>query len=765
VWRRLSTRIRPGGALLLALSCWGCGEETLLQERTLFLTNLPAEQISVGEVRPFDLHGALTEKIELGSAAAGFDRRRVLVQRPGTEVSFHDLPLGGATLETAVFYRDELDSGLSYEMQILHEDSSDQRRVIWEGELRAPGSEEERAWVEIRVPLLSEEGEEGTLHFRTSGVQEEERSLHQLPGWANPRLVIPEVPLEEGTPSRNIIVFLVDTLRPDHLGAYGYGRSTSPHLDALAEESLLFTSAHAGAPWTKASVATIFTALPPTLHGAEDFQDRLPDSITTLAEALRSAGYRTGAAGANGWIFNRKFNMLQGFEEAYDVLDHKREGGARADSIVAEAIDWIERNKDGPFFLYLHLIDPHEPYVPSEALRASFSRRPYTGSLTGRLEGPGAHQSRQAADVDQADLDFLVDLYDAEVRFADDRLGELVAYLRSVGLWEETAFVFTADHGEELLDHGSWSHGGTLYQEQLVVPLLIKPPASMGIPAGRIDEAIGLAHLPTTLTSFAGLPAEGLPFHGQNLVSLVMAPQLWKPQIVLSELNKEHIHSVALRDGDRKYIRSFAPAEQELLFDLASDPEESRNLVDSVGEKELSRYRSLIDIHLKQAARDGIVVEFLGDGLEVGVIVRVLLEGNGSGSSGLDYSLVDSEREGDRFLERPEGDHIFEFELGGKDQRDGLRLHLAPQERARVQFFVVGDEGDPEHILLGPSETPAATGQLVLSPTDEHLWTEEPPAWSARPGFWCRIWNLRPGEVLLDGEELAELQALGYMGE
>jgi len=748
----------------------GCRQEPTRNDRTIFLTNLPTTQVSAGAERPFALHESELGDVALRGAEVGFDKRRAIVQKPGVDVCFHGVPMAGAVLETAVLYRGPPGAAQAFSVEIIAEGTNGHRSVLWQETLNAPADEDDRRWSEILVPLPDELGERGTLCFRSRCAADNSDdgddsvnsiTLRAVPGWSNPKLILRD--LEQASAKeqhRNVIVFLIDTLRQDHLGTYGYDRNTSPNIDALAEESLVFTAAHSAAPWTKASVATLFTSQPPSVHGAEDYQDRLSNAAVTLAETLLRAGYRTGAVGYNGWVFNAKFNLLQGFEERFSVIDHKREGGARADSVVAESIDWLDRNRDKPFFLYIHTVDPHEPYVPTAELRRTFQRQEYTGELTGRLEGSGAHNKRKREQTSAEDVDFLHDLYDAEIRFADERLGELIQYLKENGLWGETTLIVTADHGEEFLEHGGWSHGGSLHQEEILVPLVIKPPISMNIPAARIAEAVGLVDLAPTICSLAGVRAEDLGHFGQNLIPLAMAPRLWKTRIVLSELNKEGIHIVSLRRNDRKYMRYLQPAKGEFLFDLASDPGEHENLLANAPKQELERFRRTLNLHLEQTPRAGIVVEFLSSGAQARVVMNVAMD-----QGQLDYGLVECEREGDHFRQRSEHDHLFELEVGGSDGRDGVRLHLDRGDTALLTFLVRGAEVDPARILLGSSQRPATSAEVSVSDTDESLWVDEPPAWDARDGVWCRIWNLRPQEVVLDDEEIAELKALGYLGD
>lgn len=743
----------------------GCSAEVPpTAEYSIYLTNLEPTRVGLNGSESFDLRHSRRLGAYLTSGSVRFDKRRLLTVEPGSEIRFRDVLCEAGRLRTAIGFPASVSTEESgtYTVEVTAESSGGEISSIFRHELESPDSELKLSWLEIEAALPYSTGD---LVFRTTGSGPSKVNPESLPGWANPT-VTGGGPEESRKKSdhRNVIVFLIDTLRADHLQPYGYDRGTSPNLQALAKECLVFEQAHAAASWTKASVASLFTSNYPSMHGAEDYLDRMSTAATTLAEVMGEAGYRTCAVGFNNWVFDPIFNVTQGFERVFEVIDQTREGGARADSVVAEAIDWIREKRDEPFFVYVQTVDPHGPYAPQPGYRERFAHGTYAGELTGRLKGPGTHLGRSREQVSDEDLQFLLDLYDAEIGFADEKLGELIGYLKNDGLWDETALIVTADHGEEFLDHGNWSHGGTLFQEQLHVPLLIKLPFSLGIAPQRIDEPLSLLDVAPTLCYIVGIAAQETPFLGQNLIPLATAPTLWKRRTILAEVNKGEYRAISLRRGDRKYIRTLKPKDYESLFDLGEDPREQRNLVATATMGELEGFRGLVQAHLNSIVNPGIVVEFLSDKPEVQVDLVVESE-----NEQLDFNLLEVESGSDSFYEERKGEGStrwhFRFELGTDDGRDGVLLRPAAGETVVLYLHGKKQHPQPQRILLGPDQTPSQANPLTISADDESLWVTDPLAWEPRPGTWCRIWHLRTETVELTEAEIQALQDLGYLGK
>ncbi len=292
----------------------------------------------------------------------------------------------------------------------------------------------------------------------------------------------------------NVLLYLIDTLRADRLGAYGSRRALTPRIDALAAQGFVFERTTAASSWTKPSTATILSGLPPQAHGATRLERRLPGKVRTLAEELRDAGYRTGGFSANAHV-----TAATGFDQGFDRFEFLPEL-AGADRLADRAKEWLEgADSPGvaagaarPFFLYLHTIEPHAPYEPAEDLRRRFAAEvpPGTGSLA-QVEETYRALGRRRPDA-QERVARLARLYDAEVAEADRGLGLLLDELDRRGRLDETLVVVISDHGEELGEHGGIGHGKTLYREVLDVPWIVrlpgqKSPRKIATPAAHVD--------------------------------------------------------------------------------------------------------------------------------------------------------------------------------------------------------------------------------------------------------------------------------------
>ena len=304
----------------------------------------------------------------------------------------------------------------------------------------------------------------------------------------------------------NVLIYLIDKLRRDRLGAYGYSLNTSPHLDALADDGVLFTNSIAQSSWTRASVASIFTGVHPRSHGVNGRTNELSSEALTMAAILSASGYQTA-----GFVTNGNVSPNFGFDHGFETYVHLRERRTTevhvlSDTLNEQAFAWLEsRDTERPFFLYLHAVDPHDPYTPRSPFREQYIQtRQYPD-----LVAPRQLFERRLTDHEAAAINSeLGALYDAEVAFTDHHFGQLVAWLKNNGLYDSTAILAVSDHGEEFFEHGGWGHGSTLYQEQLAVPLIVKFPGQVG--AGqRVDALAQHVDLLPTILDLLGI--EGPP--------------------------------------------------------------------------------------------------------------------------------------------------------------------------------------------------------------------------------------------------------------
>jgi len=400
----------------------------------------------------------------------------------------------------------------------------------------------------------------------------------------------PDRPMQSATTERsrpttptqlpNVIIYVIDALRADHVGCYGYALPTTPNIDAFAADATLFTFALAQSSWTKSTIASVLTGLRPDRHNTNTAEDKLPSAIETLGERVSAAGYETAGITTNGVVAAR-FGFDQGFDShLYLQMNRKsKEIHQLSDRLNQEAFKWLDqRDIERPFLLYLHATDPHAPYYPREPFRSRFSAAvPPEAGLHSRVVA--LTQGRAPAREGVAGQ--LMALYDAEIAFNDDSFGQLITALRRDNLYDSTMIILLSDHGEEFYDHGRWQHGLTLYSEQLHIPLIVKFPFGRwsGETVSRTAQQIDI--MPTILEIVgADVPPE---VEGRSLLRYLSAPAAdqHSPEVFsyLDMTASRRVESVVF--GSMKMIHYLAydqPRPEIELFDLASDPGETHDL-------------------------------------------------------------------------------------------------------------------------------------------------------------------------------------------
>jgi len=390
----------------------------------------------------------------------------------------------------------------------------------------------------------------------------------------------------------NVLLIVLDTLRADHLGSYGYPRATSPHIDGLARQGVLFESAISQAPWTAASIASLFTSLYPSVHGLNGgirwgakqgsggndlpfaTQKTLAAGQLTLAEMLRRNGYRTAGFVSNVYV-NSIFGFSQGFETyGDDHGDYSRNvarAKRRANETNRQVFAWLEKEIEEPFFLFVHYNDCHWPYDPP----APFGRewvKDYQGDLTPeRTTAIVERQGEPITGLSDEDLRYLIGLYDGEIAYADAAVSDLMEKVQSAELERELLTVVTADHGEEFLDHGSASHGYTLFDEQIRVPLIFHLPGRLE--PRRVASQVRLIDVMPSILDLAGVAERPGSIQGESLVALLTGETERGPSAAYSEATYVGEQKSLRADGKLKLIYR-AEDEGTSLFDLASDPDE-----------------------------------------------------------------------------------------------------------------------------------------------------------------------------------------------
>ncbi|MBZ5495938.1 MAG: sulfatase-like hydrolase/transferase [Acidobacteriia bacterium] len=418
----------------------------------------------------------------------------------------------------------------------------------------------------------------------------------------------------------NILLITVDTLRADHLGCYGNGTVRTPFIDQIARQGVLFENTISPTPFTNPSHTSILTGLYPGNHGVVlNNPIDLESGVLTLPRILSQNGYKT-AAFISGFTLKRDVCRLMEEFELYDddfsthwfipeacttrgfsslllnlpqsahLLSRVSKYERRADNVTNAARLWLRSNSGAPFFLWLHLFDPHSPYTPPAPYNKMYDAK-YTGKANGDFH---VFPLRERLEMIQSpkDLNHIKALYAGEVSYVDEQIGGLLAELDALHLSESTLLIFTSDHGESLTEHNYYfDHGVCLYDEDLRVPLILRFPD--GRDAGtRHTNMTQLVDIFPSVLSYLGIPSPGKS-DGRSLMNqLTASADLSGSHIAVSVIFEGRIQGgkslLSIRTPEWKYIRTspwFAdrvviPGHEE-FYDLAADPEETRNLIDA----------------------------------------------------------------------------------------------------------------------------------------------------------------------------------------
>jgi choline-sulfatase len=384
-----------------------------------------------------------------------------------------------------------------------------------------------------------------------------------------PAAVATATPLKAGavkpSPRPNVILITIDTLRADHVGCYGAKNVKTPTLDALAADGVLFERAVSQVPLTWPSHAAILTGMYPFQNGVQDFTGQpLAPQFRSVAQAFKAAGYRTGAV-VSAFVLDRSWGLERGFDFYDDAFSaetfQKKEIGLvdrRAEESVAHAIAWLKKNPppqraktrpagdpgvpQHPFFLWLHLYDPHSPYDPPE---------PYRTEYRGHL-------------------------YDGEIAYADHELGKLMAWLKQNKIYDSSLIAMLSDHGESLGEHGEDEHGFFVYNATVHIPLIVKPPAGSGVQTGRRREPVQTTDVAPSLLQLARVkdPIQK-QFQSASLFEASEAKQdaaYSETFYPFSSFGWSPLHAL---ESDRFH---YIDAPKPEMYDLEADPGETKNI-------------------------------------------------------------------------------------------------------------------------------------------------------------------------------------------
>ncbi len=381
----------------------------------------------------------------------------------------------------------------------------------------------------------------------------------------------------------DILLISFDTLRADRLSCYGYGRATSPTLDALARSGVRFGEAHAPASNTAPSHMSLLTGLDPLAHGVkavgpQDPVPRLSTRVPTLAELLLDAGYATIGLADDGWL-----HAAMGFERGFEVFDSRRESLPakieRARRLVAEA------PADRPLFLFFHTYETHAPYLPPRPFFGRFHDRAYRGEVLSRYLSYSRVPPKVAfrelpnflatfSSLGDDDLAYLSDLYDEGIAYADSQLAVLLEVWASLRGSDDTLFVVVSDHGEGFLEHGELDHRYDLFRELMLVPFVMAGP---GLEPRVVEEPASLTDLLPTVLDYLGLPPANV--QGRSLLAAIRGERDRPTGPVFSQLVTPRGLRDAVKLGKLRVMRETRGSDAHVrVFDWSQDPLEQNDL-------------------------------------------------------------------------------------------------------------------------------------------------------------------------------------------
>jgi len=406
-------------------------------------------------------------------------------------------------------------------------------------------------------------------------------------------------------PPTGVVVVLADTLRAENLGLYGYERDTSPRLSAFAREALLFEDVRSQAPCTFPSANSILTGRDGTAFWVQEGERiGIPATIPSLAEILSARGWTTLAVSASPIVRKSPsaHNRYGGFDRGFDRFD-ERCLWQDASCVNEKALELLDGVRE-PFFLYLHYMDPHDPYRPPEA---RWSAGPYRGKksiaagdpnpILDLLYGEGGSEAEARSRISDRDLAHLEALYDDEIAFFDARFGELMAELRERGLLDRTVVAVVADHGEEFLEHGQIKHCHTVYDTEVRTPMLVRLPGVRG--GRRLGEQVQNLDLVPTLLDYLGIEPDGVRLDGRSLRPLIEGGEPVHDQVFSAWGSLR-----AVKAGRYKLVMDLA-TKKVALYDLEADPEETLDTA-SDHPREVHRLQLALSrwIHEVEGSRD-----------------------------------------------------------------------------------------------------------------------------------------------------------------
>jgi len=447
-----------------------------------------------------------------------------------------------------------------------------------------------------KVNLDAYKKKKAKIYFKTETVGQDQENISEINNtitvWVNPVLFRKNQKKEI-----NFILLSIDTLRPDHLGCYGYEKKTSPHLDALSEDSIIFKNTFSTTSWTLPAHVSLLTSMYTPNHLVNNSRQRISSDIPTLADIFRNNDFLCVAFTGGGFLSSR-YGFSKGFD-SYQEL--RKEGGDyslridEAEALYGHISDWLDRNHEKRFFLFLHTYQPHTPYENNSEQGKMFLDENAKWERIIQSEIFGEEGGKYQTVLSQEEKDNVIALYDGEIRYTDEYLIKpMIKKLKDLEIYDNSMIIITSDHGEEFYEHQTWLHGVNLYNESLKVPLIIKFPNSH-YRGERNTKIVSIVDIMPTMLEVAEIKTSSFPLDGKSLLD-ILDDEGRKERTFYADLNvhkfKDDLPSVfatnrnnfklilnkKIRSAHIKNIISDFKGRKIELYDLQEDKEETKNI-------------------------------------------------------------------------------------------------------------------------------------------------------------------------------------------
>jgi len=371
----------------------------------------------------------------------------------------------------------------------------------------------------------------------------------------------------------NVVIALIDAAVADHMSVYGYHKKTTPNLERLAKETVVFENAFAPAPYTISSMGSFFTGLYPHHHGSNDLGPKLGADVVTLGQVVKTAGLPTF-----GFTGNRLGGSLGGYDKGFDrFVEFQGLKLTTSDKCQPMILNWLDSERpSGRFFLFVHYVPPHTPYDPPAPFKGTFSTG-YTGPIDPNGPNVLGDIDHGKLKVSPADLQHIADCYDDNMLYADYLVGQLMDKLRQLKLWDNTLFILIADHGEAFGEHGRMLHNSTVYDEMSHVPLMVHFPTKLVKPRRTSALICSAADMLPTLADVLRVSDAPRNIDGLSWLPVIVGKvkEIRSDVLLRSISNKP---TWALRTKQFKYLYEAETGGRE-LYDMRADPKEKKNIL------------------------------------------------------------------------------------------------------------------------------------------------------------------------------------------